>query len=215
MTGLSSSPRLIKGALIGVDLFNPLASIVVFQYNPDTMTRRLEPRGGSGGGAKGEAFRLAGPPKETITLSVEIDASDQLEQNNPLAIATGITPTLAALEMLVYPKTALVIANAVLGAAGIIEILPTDAPMTLFVWGPTRVLPVKVGAITITEEAYDTLLNPIRAKVELTLNVLSYNDLSLGTAGNALFMVHQVTKEVLAMTNIFASIQNVGAGLKL
>jgi hypothetical protein len=215
MTGLTSSPRLIKGALIGVDLFNPLASIVVFQYNPDTMTRRLEPRGGSGGGAKGEAFRLAGPPKETITLSVEIDASDQLEQNNPLAIATGITPTLAALEMLVYPKTALVIANAVLGAAGIIEILPTDAPMTLFVWGPTRVLPVKVGAITITEEAYDTLLNPIRAKVELTLNVLSYNDLSLGTAGNALFMVHQVTKEVLAMTNIFASIQNVGAGLKL
>jgi len=215
MTGLTSSPRLIKGALIGVDLFNPLASIVVFQYNPDTMTRRLEPRGGSGGGAKGEAFRLAGPPKETITLSVEIDASDQLEANNPLATATGITPTLAALEMLVYPKTALVIANAVLGAAGIIEILPTDAPMTLFVWGPTRVLPVKVGAITITEEAYDTLLNPIRAKVELTLNVLSYNDLSLGTAGNALFMVHQVTKEVLAMSNIFASIQNVGAGLKL
>ncbi|MDP5279834.1 hypothetical protein Q9Q95_12945 [Sphingomonas sp. DG1-23] len=217
MTGLTSSPRLIKGALIGVDLFNPLASIVVFQYNPDTMTRRLEPRGGggTGGGDKGEAFRLAGPPKETITVSVEIDASDQLEQNNPLAIATGITPTLAALEMLVYPKTALVIANSVLGAAGIIEILPTDAPMTLFVWGPTRVLPVKVGGITITEEAYDTLLNPIRAKVELTLNVLSYNDLSLGTAGNALFMVHQVTKEVLAMTNIFASIQNVGAGLKL
>ncbi|TFI56934.1 hypothetical protein E2493_17565 [Sphingomonas parva] len=215
MTGLSSSPRLIKGALIGVDLFNPLASIVVFQYNPDTMTRRLEPRGGGGGGDKGEAFRLAGPPKETITVSVEIDAADQLDQNNPLAIATGITPTLAALEMLVYPKTALVIANAALGAAGIIEILPTDAPMTLFVWGPTRVLPVRVGGITITEEAYDTLLNPIRAKVELTLNVLSYNDLSLGSAGNALFMVHQVTKEVLAVTNIFASIQNVGAGLKL
>jgi hypothetical protein len=215
MTGLTSSPRLIKGALIGVDLFNPLASIVVFQYNPDTMSRRLEPRAGGSGGDRGEAFRLAGPPKETITVSVEIDASDQLEANNPLAIATGITPTLAALEMLIYPKTALVIANSILGAAGIIEILPSDAPMTLFVWGPTRVLPVKVGGITITEEAYDTLLNPIRAKVDLTLNVLSYNDLSLGSAGNALFMVHQITKEVLAMTNIFASIQNVGAGLKL
>jgi hypothetical protein len=216
MTGLTASPRLIKGALIGVDLFNPLASIVVFQYNPDTMTRRLEPRGGgTSGGDRGEAFRLAGPPKETITVSIEIDAADQLEQNNPLAITTGITPTLAALEMLVYPKTALVIANSALGAAGIIEILPTDAPMTLFVWGPTRVLPVKVSGLTITEEAYDTLLNPIRAKVELTLNVLSYNDLSLGTAGNALFMVHQVTKEVLATTNIFASIQSVGAGFKL
>lgn len=214
MTGLSASPRLIKGALIGVDLFNPLASIVVFQYNPDTMTRRLEPRSAAGG-EKGEAYRLAGPPKETITLHVEIDATDQLEQSNPIAMATGITPTLAALEMLLYPKTALVVANTVLGAAGIIEILPTDAPMTLFVWGPTRVLPVRVSGLTITEEAFDPLLNPIRAKVELTLNVLSYNDLSFGSAGNALFMVHQITKEVLATTNIFASIQNIGAGLKL
>lgn len=217
MTGLAASPRLIKGALIGVDLFNPLASIVVFQYNPDTMTRRLEPRGisGSAGSDRGEAFRLAGPPKETITVSIEIDAADQLAENNPIAIAAGITPTLAALEMLVYPKTAMVVANAALGAAGIVEILPIDGPTTLFVWGPTRVLPVRVSALTITEEAYDTLLNPIRAKVELTLNVLSYQDLSLTSAGNALFMVHQVTKEVLAVTNLFASVQNIGAGLKL
>jgi hypothetical protein len=38
------SPRLTKGAIVGVDKMNPLASIIVFQYNPDTLTRRLEAR---------------------------------------------------------------------------------------------------------------------------------------------------------------------------
>ena len=50
MSTFPNSPRLIKGALIGVDPFNPLASVVVFQYNPDTMTRRLEPRTAGGDG---------------------------------------------------------------------------------------------------------------------------------------------------------------------
>src|SRR5882672_7750493 len=112
MSAFPGSPRLLKGALVGMDPFNPLASVVVFQYNPDTMTRRLEPRAmGGEGGDRSEAFRLTGPPKETITLAVEIDATDQLELANPLAVASGVTPSLAALEMLLYPKSALVIAN--------------------------------------------------------------------------------------------------------
>jgi hypothetical protein len=211
-----NTPRLLKGALIGVDLFNPLASVVVFQYNPDTMTRRLEPRGvGGSDGERGEAYRLSGPPKETITVAIEIDATDGLADANPLAAATGITPTLAALEMLLYPKSALVIANTVLSAVGTVEILPAEGPTVLFIWGPTRVLPVRVTSMTITEEAYDTLLNPTRAKVDLTLNVLSYNDLKLSSPGNALFMVHQITKEVLATTNLYNSVQNIGTALKL
>ncbi len=215
MSTFPNSPRLIKGALIGVDIFNPLASVVVFQYNPDTMTRRLEPRTAGGDGEKGEAFRLAGPPKETITLSVEIDATDQLEQANPIAVATGVSPTLAALEMMLYPKSALVIANTILSAVGTVEIFPAEGPMILFVWGPTRVLPVRLASLSITEEAYDTLLNPTRAKAELSLTVLSYNDLKLTSPGNALFMVHQITKEVMATTNLFNSVQNVGVALKL
>jgi hypothetical protein len=215
MTGTPISPRLLKGAIVGMDLFNPLASIIVFQYNPDTMTRRLEPRTSTGEGERGEAFRLSGPPKETITVSVEIDASDQLAEGHPLALASGISPTLAALEMLIYPKSALVIANAVIAAAGGIEILAAEGPMVLFVWGPTRVLPVRVTSLSITEEAFDPLLNPIRAKVELGLTVLSYNDLKIGSLGGALFMVHQITKELLATTNIFNSAENIGAGLKL
>jgi hypothetical protein len=215
MSSFPGSPRLIKGAIIGVDIFNPLASVVVFQYNPDTMTRRLEPRTAGGDGERGEAFRLAGPPKETITLSVEIDATDQLEQANPIAVVSGITPTLAALEMMLYPKSALVIANTILAAVGTIEVIPAEGPMILFVWGPTRVLPVRLTGLTITEEAYDTLLNPTRAKAELSLTVLSYNDLKLTSPGQALFMVHQITKEILATTNLFNSVQNIGVALKL
>ena len=210
MSTFPGSPRLIKGALIGVDLMNPLASIVVFQYNPDTMSRRLEPRGAGGDGDHGEAFRLAGPPKETITVSIEIDATDQLEQAQPLAVATGISPTLAALEMMLYPKSAVVIANTILSAIGTVEIIPAEGPMILFVWGPTRVLPVRVTSLNITEEAYDTLLNPTRAKAEISLSVLSYNDLKILTPGNALFLAHQITKEIMATTNVFNSVQNLG-----
>jgi hypothetical protein len=215
VTGLSNSPRLIKGALVGVDLFNPLASVVVFQYNPDTMTRRLEARTASEGGDRGEQMRLSGPPKETITLTVEIDAADQLEKGNPLTAAVGIHPTLAALEMMLYPKTAAVIANAALAAAGTIEILPVEAPTILFVWGPARVLPVRLTSFSITEEAYDPLLNPIQAKVELSLTVLTYQDLSLLHPGGALFLAHQVAKEILATTNVVSSAQNVAAEISL
>jgi len=217
MSTFPGSPRLIKGAIIGLDPVNPLASIVVFQYNPDTMTRRLDARasGGSDTGDRSEAFRLSGPPKETITLNIEIDAADQLEQANPIAIASGVYPTLAALEMLLYPKSATVIANAAMAQAGLLEIIPVEAPLTLFVWGPLRVLPVRLTGFSITEEAYDTLLNPIRAKVDLTLNVLSYVDLKITNPAYTLFLAHQIAKEVLATTNVLNSIQNVGAAAKL
>lgn len=215
MTTFPGSPRLLKGALIGVDVLNPLASVVVFQYNPDTMTRRLEARAVSQDGDRGEAFRLTGAPKETITLSVEVDATDQLEQGNPLAITTGLHPTLAALELMMYPKSLMVIANDILSAIGTIEVIPAEGPMILFVWGVTRVLPVRLGSFSITEEAYDPLLNPIRAKVELSLNVLSYQDLSLLSPARALFLAHHIAKEVLATTNVANNIQNVGTGLNL
>ena len=215
MSSFPGSPRLLKGALIGLDPLNPLASVVVFQYNPDTMTRKLEPRAVSAEGDRGEAFRLTGAPKETITLSVEIDATDQLEQANPLATTMGIYPTLAALEMILYPKSAVVIANTILSLIGTVEVIPVEAPMTLFVWGPQRVLPVRLTSLSITEEAHDPLLNPIRAKVELSLTVLSYQDLSVTSPGEALFLVHHIAKEIMATTNLFNSAQNIGAALKL
>jgi len=217
MTTFPGSPRLLKGTIVGLDPTNPLASVVVFQYNPDTMTRRLEARSTGGGDTsdRSEAFRLTGPPKETITLNIEVDAADQLEQANPIAVVSGVYPTLAALEMLLYPKSLTVIANAVLAQVGNIEIIPPEAPLTLFVWGPARVLPVRVTGFSITEEAYDTLLNPIRAKIDLTLHVLSYVDLKITNPGYTLFMAYQIAKEVMATTNVLNSVQNIGAGAKL
>jgi hypothetical protein len=214
MSAFPGSPRLIKGALVGVGLMGVLESTVVFQYNPDTLTRRLEPRNAKPDGEKGDVTRLSGPPKETITVSIEIDATDQLEEANVLALATGIGPTLAALELMLYPKSSLVVANAVMSALGTIEVLPAEGPLILFVWGPTRVVPVQVTGLTITEDAHDQLLNPIRAKAELTLMVLSYNDLQVTSLGRALFLVHQVTAEALALSNAFNSVQSVGAALK-
>lgn len=215
MTNFPRSPRLIKGALLGIDPLNPVAGTVVFQYNPDTMTRRLEARASGEGGDPSEAMRLSGPPKETITVTVEIDAADQLEQGDPLAVSVGIHPALAALEVMLYPKSPLVIANTVLALLGTVEILPLEGPFLVFVWGPQRVLPVRLTSFSITEEAYDPLLNPIRAKVELSLNVLSYQDLSVLHPGHSLFLAHQIGKEVLATSNLVNSVQNVAAGLQL
>ncbi|MCC6444416.1 MAG: hypothetical protein IT210_13305 [Armatimonadetes bacterium] len=200
MSTFPGSPRLMKGAIVGIDLFNPLSSVVVFQYNPDTMTRTLQAQvAGSENSGRSEALRLKGAPVETISLDVEIDATDQLEQADSDAVSMGIYPQLSALEMLIYPKSSLVIANTVLLALGTIEVIPPMAPLTLFIWGPKRALPVKLTDFSITEEAYDTGLNPIRAKVSLGLRVLSYNDLSLTHPGYALFLAHQVVKETMAV----------------
>jgi len=218
MSTFPGSPRLLKGAIIGLDPLNPLASVIVFQYNPDTMTRRLDARstGGAEYGDKSEAFRLTGPPRETITVNVEVDATDQLEQADPLAVNAGVYPALSALEMLLYPKSAKVIADTVLALLGNIEIIPPEAPLTVFVWGPQRVLPVRLTGFSITEEEFDTALNPIRAKADLSLQVLSYSDLKITNPGYFMFLAHQIAKESLATSNVINSareIQNIGVPL--
>jgi len=196
--------------LVGLDPANPLASIIVFQYNPDTVTRTLTPQtsgaGAQGGqSAPGEAMRLTGPPQEEIKLDIEIDATDQLEQAQPTATQMGIYPQVSALEMLLYPKSAVVIANEALLQAGIIEIIPPEAPLTVLVWGAKRVVPVRLTSFSIAEEMFDANLNPIHAKVSLGLRVLNYKDLGLLSPGGALFMTHQVAKEVMATLNTVAN----------
>ncbi len=213
MTTFPNSPRLLKGAIVGVDPFNPLASVIIFQYNPDTMTRTLQAQTTGGqGGDRSEALRLKGAPIEDISLDVDIDATDQLERGESIATSAGIYPQLSALEMLIYPKSALVIANTVLLALGTIEVIPPEAPLTLFIWGPKRALPVRLSSFSITEEAYDVNLNPIRAKVTLGLRVLSYNDLPLTHPGYALFLTHQVIKETMANLNTVVGTVPSGSG---
>ena len=208
MSAFPGSPRLLKGALIGFDLFNPLASVVVFQYNPQTLRREVEARMSDADGAPGEVVRLEGAPKETIALAVEFDATDGLETGTGTATSMGVYPQLSALEMLIYPKTAYIVTQAVLAALGTLEIAAPQAPLTLFVWGAKRVLPVQVSGFTIEEEAYDVNLNPIRASVTLNLRVLSYSDLRMTNPAYYLFLAHQVVKETMA---VIGSVNNVAS----
>jgi hypothetical protein len=211
--GFPGAPRTLKGALVAANATGPQAGVIIFQYNPDQMTRTLQPQmaGGESAG-RGEVLRLKGAPIETIKVDVEIDATDQLEAADKNALTTGIYPQLSALETLVYPQSSIVIANTIMLAAGTIEIIPVEAPMTLFVYGPKRVLPVRISDFSITEEAHDTSLNPIRAKVSLGLRVLSYNDFPPLHPGYALFLAHQISKEVLAAGGRTADLSAVTGG---
>jgi hypothetical protein len=211
MSSFPGSPRLLKGAIVGVNTTNPLASIILFQYNPDTLTRTLQVNAAGSDADKGEALRLKGPPDESIKLDVEVDAADQLEQGDRAAARMGVYPALSRLELLVYPTSTVVIANELLARLGLIEVIPPEAPLTLLVWGQKRVLPVRLTGFTITEEAFDINLNPLRAKVSLDAKVLSYHDLGLVSVGGALFMAHQVAKEAMARAGDPASLSAAGS----
>jgi hypothetical protein len=215
MSTLSNTPRVLRGAIVGINPLDPVASVVIFQYNPDSLQRTLQPQMASGGGEtsdRGEALRLKGPPIETIKVDVEIDATDQLAVGDPNAESLGIYPQLSALEMLIYPPSSLVIANTVLMAAGTLEIIPPMAALTVFVWGPKRAIPVRLTEFTITEEAHDPSLNPIRAKVSLGLRVLTYDDLDLTNPGYALFLAYQVAKEAMAVIGSAGGLASVFGG---
>jgi len=210
MTSFPGSPKILKGAIVGLDLFNPLSSVAIFQYNPEQLSRSVTPSYSQAGGGRSEPLRLAGPPTETISVNLSLDLIDQMEQGDSGPLGAGITGYLAALEMLVYPKTIAVAINQVLMATGTTEVIPPAAPLTLFIYGWKRVVPVKIESLSITETAHDPSLNPIRADVALSMKVLTYNDLAMTHPGYWAFMAHQVIKEVLATV---ASVDNIGSAL--
>ena len=213
MTTFPRAPKLLKGAIVAIDPLNPLASVIIFQYNPKQLSRQVQARTGGQEGAQAEALRLAGPPTETITISeLDLDAADQLEKGDPVAQSMGIYPQLSALEMLLYPKSATVIANTVLLAAGTIEVIQPEAPLTLFIWGIKRVLPVRLTSFTINEVQYDPQLNPTVANLNLTMNVLSYNDFPVTHPGYYLFLAHQVVKETMAVIGSVGNLSAVAGG---
>lgn len=197
--------------MVVADATRPLSSLIVFQYNPDAVRRTLRARTAEEGGAASDALRLAGPPEESISMQIEVDATDQLEGGDADALALGLHPTLARLELLLYPNAGLQIANQALALAGMLELIPPEAPLTLLVWGPMRVLPVRLTSFTISEEAFDTRLNPIRATVDLELTVLTYHDLGLASVGGAVHMAHHLAKEVAAAVGGIRDLPAVGS----
>jgi len=210
MTAFPGSPRILKGGIVLLDpnSFAVLPNgIIVLQYNPDTLTRTLKIKGATEGGDRSEALRLTGPPVETIKLDAEIDATDQLElpDQNQNTVAHGLFPQLAALETLVYPPSARLQANFALAESGTLEIMPILAPLSLFVWSASRIVPVRLTDFSITEEAFDPALNPLRAKVSLGMQVLSTDDLSLADKGGNLYLAYQRQKESLAQLYQYGS----------
>lgn len=215
MSGLTSSPKLLKGGLV---ILAPgggaVQRTIALQYNPDTLSRTYQVQGvgGEGGGERAQPFRLKGPAIESIKLEAEIDATDQLEvpDNNPATVANGIAPQLAVLEALVNPSVAELLNVAALSASGTLEIIPPEAPLTLFIWSKNRIVPVRVTEFSITEEAFDPALNPIRAKVSLGLRVMSTDDLGFTHKGGTMFISHLRTRETLASKVGGATLQSLG-----
>lgn len=193
------SPRLQNGAII---TFEPNTGVklgsIMLQYNPDSLTRSLKPQTVGDEPDRTEILRLKGPPIETLKCDLEIDATDQLAAADPTATSVGIQPQLALLELLLYPSSTVLIINEVLSLLGTIEILPMETPLTVFAWSKSRITPVRITDLSITEEAFDVNLNPIRAKVSLGMRVLSVNDVGFLTPAGAMYMIYQITKEALA-----------------
>jgi hypothetical protein len=216
VTTFPNSPKLIKGGLVVVDADTArVLRVISLQYNADTLTRTLQVQS-TGGQANDrvEPVRFKGPAVETIKLDAEIDATDQLEfpEQNPNAGQFGILPQLALLESLVHPTAAQLTATDSQASAGTLEIAPVLAPLVLFVWGKNRIVPVKVNDFSITEEAFDPTLNPIRAKVSLGLRTMSIDDLGFSSKGGSLFMAYLRSKEQLAGKVQSVSFATLGIG---
>ena len=214
MSAFPGSPKLLRAGIVVADSNTLVVQrIIAMQYNPDSLSRSLQVRGVTAeGGDRLDALRLTGPPSESIKLDAEIDATDQLEfpDQNPTTVQYGIHPQLAALEMLVYPASTQIQSDNTLAQSGTIEVLPMEAPLALFVWSSSRILPVRVTEFTITEEAFDVNLNPIRAKISLGMRVLNVNDLNFDHKGNSLFMAYHQQKERLANLTGRASLSSLG-----
>jgi hypothetical protein len=206
-TGYSRSPKLLKGALIqfGAPMLIPIPNIIVFQYNPETMTRQLTPWAPAQHQKEDKLSpeqlnQLSQPfdPQETFSLVLELDATDALEEpsTHPIAVVAGVADRISAMEMLCYPpgpsalggllnvSVSVSIGGIGAGAGAAADAVPTtDVPIVLFFWGPGRIVPVRITSFSVEEQQYSPLLYPMRAKVSLGLKVLNEKNL-LTVKGN-------------------------------
>jgi hypothetical protein len=204
-------PLLLKGALIVFETPVPApTNIIIFQYNPEAMTRRLTQPGADLSGQSADARLNAGDTKnvlqtpiESYSLSVELDAADQLEENDVVTRVVGLHPALAALELLLYPSSRVTVTNQALADGGSMMIVAPQLPLVLLVWGAMRIVPVQVTSVSITETAFDQILNPIQAKVDLEMRSLTDTELMQANRPfSTLGMVNHIAKEALARFQI-------------
>jgi hypothetical protein len=214
-------PYLLRGALIeyGSDFLGPLPNVVIFQFNPETLTRAIQIPPRPTGGTRRETTQAGDPPIERITIKAEFDAADQLNTNNALARGFGVGPQLAALEKMVYPAGKI---SGLIGAAidaigdalglgggdGDNQPIPRESyPRILFIWGLTRILPVTIDSMSITEQQYDFLLNPVRAEVSLGLSVNATNICSTDKVAKGAMEYSNLAKEAQAILNLANTVE--------
>jgi hypothetical protein len=195
MSTFPEASRPVRGGFVLVDPDNgrPIKTIP-FQYNPDTLSRTLQPQGiGNEPGDRLEVLRLKGPPHESFKFDAEFDATDAPETH-----PDGLYPVLSALELSICPTVGQLQEEDRLARQGQIEVAPAESPLMVLVLGRKRVVPVRVTDFSITEEAFDAALNPIRAKVSVGVRVLTVDDLGHRHKGGVLYLSYQGQKETFA-----------------
>jgi len=221
-SGYWQSPKLVKGAFVRLDegFIGPVPNIIVFQYNPEKMSRTVS--GLSTDKDDANPFTQAFDPKETIKLTLELDATDGMEapDTHPVASRTGVADRLAAIEMLLYPPAVggvlAGVSKALLPLLGGSAVPRTEVPIVLFIWGPGRVLPIRLTSFEVEEQAFLTTLYPIRATVNVSLRVITDAEFeALGkplSAGEELakqaYLYTRNQKEALALANVANTLES-------
>lgn len=172
---------MLKGALVSLSSVVPIPSLIRFQYNPSELTRKVTPSfypTGAKGATRVEPARFGGAPTETIDLKARLDATDGMESGSVISTTMGIRPQLAALELFAYPSLVAVAKDIKLYSEGTVGAVPTPAARTLLIFGMTRIVPIRITGISVTEQMFDSNLNPIRAEVSLSMEVISYSQVT-------------------------------------
>jgi len=205
---------MLRGALIeyGTNLIGPVPNIVIFQFNPESLSRALQVPARPTGATQRETTQAGEKTFEKITFKAHFSAANMLDEDKVLARMFGIGPQLAALEKMVLPSAKLAgllgaaldkIAGAVSPPAPPAQPIPREKyPRILFIWGPTRVLPVTIDSMTIAEQEYDFLLNPVRAEVDITLSVIAIDQCSDDVLAKGALEYSTIAKEVMAIANL-------------
>lgn len=199
----------LKGAFVnlGAGVLGALPIFVVFQFNPETISRTpslVLPPPPSDGSGRINGMDQPVEPSESISFSLRVDATDQLVlEGNPVAATRGIHPTLAALELLMVPKSSLSINLVKLSGKKSASQLPPDKlPTVLFFWGTFRILPVTITSLSINETEFDVLLNPVRAEITVSLQVLTPSQITDSAFAIGAYKYTQGVKEVMAALNL-------------
>lgn len=231
--------KFLRGALVEFmpTFLVPLPNVIVFQFNPETMTHtwtQAEAAQRSASGAQTNPLAVRGAPGESFSFTLAVDAGDMIADGGPatsaIAQVSGVYARLAALEMLLYPtpnsggglvgsvSAAAGAANAAVGGSGSASadrnVPASQVPVVLFVWGPGRIVPVRVTGLTITEKLYDELLNPTHAEAQINMRVLTPEELAAVTGpmkdiAKVAYTYSQDLRQALAIANLAESAESI------